>query len=89
VFDVEGNGPYVDQGINTTIGSQTIGSNVIGGDGEVTAHPFEVDFPIHTDKFGHISARFQAANIGHAAINSYTYKDIRDKGRRSLPVKTI
>ena len=27
--------------------------------------------------------------IGHAAINSYTYKDIRDKGTRSLPIKTV
>jgi hypothetical protein len=37
----------------------------------------------------YISAKFQALNIGHAAINSYTYKDNRDKGRRSLPVKTV
>ena len=35
-FDIEGDSAYVDQGINTTIGSQTIGSNVIGGGGEVT-----------------------------------------------------
>lgn len=89
VFTISGDGDYVDQGINTPIGSYTLGSKVIGGGGEATAHPFEVDFPIHTDKFERISARFQALNIGHAAINSYTYKDIRDKGRRTLSVKTV
>jgi hypothetical protein len=89
VFIIMGDGAYVDQGINTTIGSETIGTHVIGGGGEATAHPFDVTFPIHTDIFQNISARFQALNIGHAAINSYTYKDIRDKGSRSLPVKTV
>jgi hypothetical protein len=47
-----------------------------------------VTFPIHTDIFQHISARFEALGIGHAAIKSFTYKDIRDKGSRSLSVKT-
>jgi hypothetical protein len=89
VFTIEGDGSYVDQGVNTPIGSYTIGSKVIGGGGEATAHPFDVTFPIHTDIFQHISARFEALGIGHAAINSYTYKDARDKGRRSLPVKTV
>jgi hypothetical protein len=89
VFTIEGDGDYVDSGINTSIGSYTIGSKVIGGGGEATAHPFEVDFPIHTDKFERISVRFEALRIGHAAINSYTYKDVRDKGRRTLPVKTV
>ena len=89
VFTISGDGSYVDQGINTPIGSYTIGSKVIGGGGEATAHPFDVTFPVHTDIYQHISARFQALNIGHAAINSYTYKDNRDKGRRSLSTKTV
>jgi hypothetical protein len=45
-------------------------------------------FPMHTDVFPHISARFQVLNIGRA-INSYTYKELMEKGRRSLPIKTI
>jgi hypothetical protein len=88
VFTIEGDGTYVDEGINTPIGDYTIGSKVIGGGGAATAHPFDVTFPIHTDIFQRISARFEAVNIGHAAINSYKYSDIRDKGRRSLPTKT-
>lgn len=89
VFTIEGDADYVDQGINTPIGSYTIGSKVIGGGGEATAHPFDVTFPMHTDIYQHISARFEALAIGHAAINSYTYKDNRDKGTRSLPTKTV
>jgi hypothetical protein len=89
VFIIEGDGDYVDQGINTPIGSYTTGSKVIGGGGEATAHPFDVDFPIHSDRFQHVSVKFEALGIGHAQINSYTYKDIRDKGRRSLAIKTV
>lgn len=88
VFTIEGDGAYVDQGINTSIGSYTIGSKVIGGGGEATAHPFDVTFQIHTDRFQYISTLFKATQIGHAQINSYGFKDIRDKGTRSLPVKT-
>jgi hypothetical protein len=89
VFTIEGDGSYVDQGISTSIGSYTIGSKSIGGEGEATAHPFDVTFHIHTARFQFISTRFQATGIGHAAINSYEFKDIRDKGRRSLPIKTV
>jgi len=56
---------------------------------EATAHPFDVTFRIHTDRYQYISAKFEALNIGHAAITSYTFKNNRDKGRRSLPVKTV
>ena len=89
VFTIDGSGSYVDQGINTSIGSYTLGSKVIGGGGEASAHPFDVTFPVHSDRFQYISARFEALRIGYAAINSYTYRDIRDKGRRSLPIKTV
>jgi hypothetical protein len=89
VFTIEGDGDYVDEGINTPIGSYTIGSKVIGGGGEAVAHPFDVTFPIHTDIFQYITARFKAIGVGHAEIDSYTYKDNRDKGTRSLPTKTV
>ncbi len=89
VFTIEGDASYVDQGINTTIGSHTIGSGVIGGGGDATAHPFDVTFPIHTDIFQYVGTRFKATKIGHAAIHSFTFKDNRDKGRRSLPINTV
>lgn len=37
VFTINGNGDYVDHGINTTIGSETIGSHTVGG-GERRPH---------------------------------------------------
>lgn len=89
-FTIEGDAVYVDQGLNVSIGASTIGSTVIGGgSGEETAHPFDVTFPIHTDIFQYVSTRFEAQGLGYAAINSYTFKDIRDKGTRSLPIKTV
>jgi hypothetical protein len=33
--------------------------------------------------------RFEALGTGYADIDSYTYKDNRDKGRRTLPIKTL
>ena len=75
----------MDSGINTPIGSYTLGSKVIGGGGEATAQPFDVTFPIHTDKFQNASVRFEAQGIGHAAINSYIYKDIRAKALAASP----
>ena len=89
VFTIAGDGDYVDQGINTPIGSYTIGSKVIGGGGDASAHPFDVTFPIHTDIFQYASTRFEATDVGYAEIDSYTYKDIRDKGRKSLSTKTV
>ena len=89
VFTIDGTGSYVDIGTNTTIGSSTIGSNTIGGATPVSAHPFIVDFPVHTDKFQTIRHKFIATKVGHVQINSYTLKDIRDKGRKVLPANTI
>lgn len=88
-FTIEGSGSYVDPGVNTSIGSYTLGTKVIGGGGSASAHPFDVTFPIHTDRFHNISVMFVARGIGWAEIDSYTYKDIRDKGSRSLPIKSV
>lgn len=89
VFTIQGDGAYVDVGINTSIGSQTIGSQTVGGGAGVSSHPFEVDFPINSEKFETVSIKFEALEIGHAEIYSYSYKDIRDKGRKRIPVRTL
>lgn len=87
---VLGSGSYVDSGVNTSIGSQTIGSKIIGGGaGEDTAHPYELDFKINTDKFTNISVQVKALGIGYVSINSFTFKDIRDKGRKLISSRTI
>lgn len=88
VAEIEGTGAYVDSGINTYIGGPTIGSKVIGGGGSTTAHPFEVDFPINSDRFVHVRIKVEAQGIGYVSINSFTFKDVRDKGRKNLPSRT-
>ncbi len=89
IYTIDGDGDYVDTGVSTSIGAQTIGSQGIGGGSGLTSHPFEIEFPVHSDKFETVSVKFEATQIGHAQINSYTYKDIRDKGRKVLPVRTV
>jgi hypothetical protein len=61
-----------------------IGSKVNGGGGDASAHPFDVTFKVYTAIFQYISARFEAQAIGYTEIDSYKYKDNRDKGARAL-----
>jgi hypothetical protein len=88
VFTVDGRGNYVDTGIEKYIGGATIGSSVIGGGGATTASPYEIDFPINSDRFVDVRVRFEALGIGYVSVNSITFKDIRDKGRKNLPQRT-
>lgn len=89
VFTIEGDGDYVDSGINTSIGSNTLGSGTIGGGAEATAHPFIVDFPVHSPRFQTVRIKFEALAIGAVEIDEYTYKDIRDKGEKILNSNTV
>lgn len=89
VFEIDGAGSYVDSGINTYIGAQTIGSSTIGGGAAETAHPFRVDFPINSDKFETVRVKFEAQDVGYCEIDEYTYRDIRDKGIKRMPVHTV
>lgn len=89
VYTIEGDGTYVDTGVNTTIGSQTLGTGVIGGGGDISAHPFEVDFPINAGNFVTARVRVEALGVGYAQINSFTFKDIRNKGRKNTPIRTV
>jgi hypothetical protein len=88
VFTIEGDGDYVDTGVETTIGSPTIGSKTIGSGGTATASPYEVDFKLNADRFIHARIKVEALDIGYVSVNSITFKDIRDKGRKNLPTRT-
>lgn len=88
-YTILGTGAYVQSGVNTSIGSNTIGSQTIGGGAPVTAHPFEVDFPVHSDRFNTVRVKFIATDIGAVQVNEYTYKDIRDKGRKISASMTV
>lgn len=85
IYTIDGSGNYVNSASPVGIGSNTLGSNVIGGGGTIVANPFTVDIPILTDLFQYISIQFQATNVGWAQINRMAFKDIRLKRRRLLP----
>jgi len=85
---ITGNGTYVDTGINTYIGASTVGSKVVGGGGSDTAHPYELDFKINTDKFKYITVKLVALKIGYISVNLMEFKDIRDKGMKNIPSRT-
>lgn len=89
IYTIEGNGSYVDSGINTYIGATTIGSGVVGGGGGDTAHPFKVSFPINAERFQTVRVKFEALDVGYVSVEEYTYIDIRDKGAKRLPVNTV
>lgn len=88
VYTIEGTGSYVDSGIDTYIGGPTIGSKTIGSGGATTAHPYELDFPINSDRFVTVRVRLEALGIGYVSVNNLTFKDIRDKGRKNIPTRT-
>ncbi len=89
LYTIEGDGSYVDTGVNTNIGAPTLGSKTIGSGGSTTAHPFELDFPMNSDRFVYVRVKFEALGIGYASVNEVTFKDIRDKGRKNLPTRTV
>lgn len=88
-YTILGSGDYVQQGINVTIGSNMVGSQIVGGSAAITAHPFEIDFPVFTPRCQTVSVKFVAAGIGAVQVNEYTYKDIRDKGRHVSVSSTV
>ncbi len=89
IATVIGNASYVNKGTPVSVGSSTIGQNVVGGGGDViTAYPFEIDFNIASDRYEYIQLKFVANNIGYVQIDSFEFKDNRYKGKKILPGNT-
>lgn len=83
VYTIVGTGAYVSQANPVGVGSFTMGSNVVGGGGgAIFANPFEIDIPIHTDRFEYISFMVKAIDVGYIQIDHAAYKDIRWKRKR-------
>ncbi len=82
VYTIDGNGSYVSKNNPVSVGSFTVGSNVVGGGGDVTANPFEIDIPINAGPFEFISFQFQAIDVGYIQVDKAGYKDIRWLRRR-------
>lgn len=86
VYTILGNGPYVSSN-SVAVGTETIGTTVVGGgfgSQQVFANEYELDIPIHTDKFEYISFMVKAIDVGYVSVNKVEYKDIRFKRRRLL-----
>lgn len=92
-FTVKGTGTYVNIGNPQTVGANTVGSQVVGGDSgqgaPVIAYPYEIEFIVGSDLFEYVQPMFQATNIGYISIDLYTFKDIRWKSRHAPSFRTI
>ena len=92
VFTIMGNGSYVNTSIQEEIGGATVGSSVIGsgsGGGSVYASPFEIDIPVFTGLFEHISVELEALQIGWIQVDGLSYKGIHWSQRSILPTQSI
>lgn len=92
IFTVKGTGAYVNIGSPTIVGSNTVGSQVVGGGAGVgvpiTAYPFEVEIQFASDLFEYVQPMFAANNFGFVQIDEFGFKDIRYKGKK-LPSSRI
>lgn len=87
---VLGNASYVNLGQPITIGSSTLGLNVVGGGGStIVAYPFEVEFTIPSDIYEYVQVMFQAGGLGFAQIDEFVFKDNRYKGRKITPSRVV
>lgn len=85
---IEGDGSYVDSGVNVTIGANMVGSQEIGGGGSgVNAHPFRYEFNIsQITRYEYCKIKLEAMGIGYLSITEFGLKDNRYKGKH-LPAK--
>ncbi len=84
-----GSGAYVDKSQRKLIGNMTLGEIIGGGvalDGAMWASPYELEFPVNTDRYQRIRWKFVAPGVGYVSVSEFGPTDWRDKGRR-LPTK--
>lgn len=87
---VKGDASYVNKGESVIVGNNTLGSQIVGGGGDVfTAYPYEVEFSFPTDDFEYVQVKFVATNIGYVQIDEFGFKDIRFKGRKLPPSRIV
>lgn len=84
-FTISGQGAYVSSASPVGVGSNTVGSTIVGGGGAITANQFTVTIPFFTDYFDNLSFMIQATDVGWAQIDVMRFKDIRLKARKTLP----
>ena len=85
VGEINWDGTYVDRGTEILIGTHGIGSEVIGGDDDVTAHPYQREIKVMTSRFNELTVRLIAQNIGYVSVTAYWLKNIRKCGSKLIP----
>lgn len=86
VGTISGQGDYVDHTQKVLVGSNTLGSNEVGGGSDgVEASPYEREFRVNTPICERVRVRFEATKVGYVSISEYGWKDIRKKSRRGAP----
>lgn len=85
VGTISGTGSYVDAGNPYLVGTETVGSHVIGDGGDgVNAFNYEHALTLRIDKFQKAKLKFMATTIGYISINRYKWFDIRLYSKRVL-----
>lgn len=81
---ISGTGSYVNLGNPMNVGSNTVGSQVVGGGGTINAYPFEFEFSVAGPIAEYVQVQLAANSIGWAQVEEFTFKDIRLKSREIL-----
>lgn len=87
VFTISGNGTYVDTSKSISIGSNTMGSQIVGGGATVTANPYEVEFRVQSPRFMYARMRIQCLGGGFFSMIPPVFKDVREKSWRTTPAR--
>lgn len=80
---IYGTGDYVDTSDAVTVGSSTVGSEIVGGGSNgIVAYEFLHELPVALGQFKEIQVKYVATGVGWAEISRHDYKDIRVKSNR-------
>jgi hypothetical protein len=83
IGEIRGDGDYVDISNAVTVGSVTLGKEIIGGGSDgITAYNFKRELSVNMDQFKEIKIKYVTTGIGWAEISKHDYKDIRVKSNR-------
>lgn len=85
VGSISGDGTYVDAGNPYLVGTETLGSHVVGDGGDgVNAFNYQHVLSLQTDKFQKRKIKFVATGLGYLSINMYKWFDVRLYAKRTL-----
>lgn len=86
IGEIGGDQSYVDVGSSVTIGSQQLGSSVVGGgsSSSVQANNYIREFRVRSPKFDRAKIRLVAQNAGYVSVSMINYFDIKRYGQKNV-----